>query len=288
MNCYLFVNAGSGRYNEAGLGTVVDFLQSHAFRVMTFYVSSPADSYSCCRKIYDDTDRPLIVIAGGDGTLNGVLNGLIPHTATLAILPMGTSNVMAAELGIHSLHDGLGRIVRGESMPLPVGELTLAQARYRFALMAGCGLDGAVVRDVGILGKKWLKQGAYALSAFRSTLAWDETCFDVVTSSGVITCHTAVICNGSRYAGDFLLAPSEKIFEPGFTVACVTSSRRLDYCAIAADLYRNRIEANPRIITRPSHLVEIRGTRPIQIDGDFIGYGPASVKAVPDFAHIIV
>ena len=92
-----------------------------------------------------------------------MLNSVRPATATVAILPLGTSNVLAREIGIRSLEDGLERIVAGRSRQLPLGLLDLGRARHRFLLMAGIGVDGAVVRDVRPGEKRLLNCASAAL-----------------------------------------------------------------------------------------------------------------------------
>ena len=168
MGNYLFINPGSGSYDLRLVNEMIDRLESASFPVKVFNVRTPADVSTCCRSIYENDDRPCIVVAAGDGTINAVLNGLRPGTATLGVLPLGTSNVLAAELGIHSLREGLEKIIRGTTRPLSIGVIEMQGAHHRFALMAGIGLDGAVVKGVGPWAKRFLKQGAFVLSALKA------------------------------------------------------------------------------------------------------------------------
>lgn len=230
----------------------------------------------------------MVIVAGGDGTFNAVVNGLDPSTATLAVLPFGTSNVLAAEIGIKSIDDALDRIAGGKTRALSVGVIEFEEKSLRFVLMAGIGLDGAVVRDVWPLGKKLLKQGAYALSALKSLLAWDATIFELSTPEGDVTCHTAIICNAARYGGNFILSNESSPFISGLSAVCITGNGRRTYLKSALDLFRNKMESNKDLVRVHSSLFEVRGSRPIQIDGDFVGYGPARISELTDFARIIV
>ncbi|HEY5522476.1 MAG TPA: hypothetical protein VIK21_04740, partial [Desulfuromonadaceae bacterium] len=159
---------------------------------------------------------------------------------------------------------------------------------HRFLLMAGIGLDGAIVRDVWPLGKKFLKQGAYALSALKSAMAWDATLFKLSTPEGDVACHTAIICNASRYGGNFILSPGSSPFSSGLSAVCITGSRRRTYLSSALNLFRGRSGTNRDLVRMHSSIFEVRGRRPIQIDGDFVGYGPARISELADFARIIV
>ena len=253
-----------------------------------FQVRTPAEISAYCNSINKDADPHLVIVAGGDGTINAVVNGLAPGTATLAVLPFGTSNVFAAEIGITSLDDALERIARGKTESLSVGVVELGGRSLRFLLMAGVGLDGAVVRDVWPLGKRFLKQGAYALSAMKNAMAWDPAVFKMSVPEGEVTCHTAIICNASRYGGDFILSPESSPFVSGLSAVCVRGNKRSTYLKSVLDLVLGKVETSKNLIHMHSANFEIQGKQAIQIDGDFVGYGPAHISELADFARMIV
>jgi diacylglycerol kinase family enzyme len=171
---------------------------------------------------------------------------------------------------------------------LTVGLLELAASRRYFALMAGSGLDGAVVDGVRSGEKRLLKQGAYVLSAIRASLAWDSEMQEVVADGKRCLCHTVVACNASRYGGSFRLAPNSDLFRPGFEIACVTGSNRRGYLSIACNLLLGRRMPDTAITWLSATEIEFLGVKPIQIDGDFVGHGPARITAVADFAQLIM
>jgi diacylglycerol kinase family enzyme len=288
MGSFLFVNPSSGSYARKRVARTLAFLQLFGMTPTLYTVRTPEEVRVCCSAMYAIDDQPFVIVAAGDGTINAVINNLLPGTATLAVLPLGTSNVLAAELGIHSLGDGLKRIAAGNSKPLFLGRLNMEQTSLRFVLMAGIGLDGAVVRDVRDAEKRILKQGAYLLSALKNCLAWESTTLEVITDKDALTCHTAVVCNASRYGGNFVLAPETGIFSPGFVVTCLPGDQRLSYLGAALDLVRGNGCSSSRMQRILCHQVTISGCKPIQIDGDFVGYGPAELVTEPDVCRIIV
>ena len=73
-------------------------------------MTGPDDARRVCAEIEAAAENPLVIVAGGDGTVNAVVNALTPGRATLAVLPVGTANVLALELGITSVADGIARI----------------------------------------------------------------------------------------------------------------------------------------------------------------------------------
>lgn len=288
MGHFLFANRYSGRYAARRIRTVADSLAAAGITTTLYTVRTPDDVRACCTAMYDSDDHPTVLVAAGDGTINAVLNCLIPGSAVLGVVPLGTSNVLAAELGIRSVADSVQKIIRGTSRPMTTGRLDLFNLRYRFALMAGIGLDGAVVRDVCDTEKSLLRQGAYLRSALKNSFNWEKDTLEVVTATESVTCHTAVVCNASRYGGNFVLAPECDLFSPGLVIACIQSTGRSAYLGAALDLVRGRAGSSCRIHRIACQEAEIRGYRPIQIDGDFVGYSPAKLSAVHDVCRIIV
>lgn len=288
MKPFLFVNPLSGSYARKRIHMVITRLKNAGLSPTVFSVSTPTEIFSCCSRINEAEQPPLVIVAGGDGTFNAVVNGLKPGIATLAVLPMGTSNVLAAELGIKSVKNGIKRIAKGKTRPLSLGLLHLDQGSHRFVLMAGIGLDGSVVRDVWPLGKRLLKQGAYALSALISAFRWDRSLIEVITADRRIECHSVIVCSASRYGGDFIIAPEGDVFSPALTAVCIRKNRRRSYIRLAFELFRGTSDTRSELVRIPADGLEIRGVKPIQIDGDFVGYSPARISAVQDFAQIIV
>lgn len=287
METYLFLNPFSGRYDRNRIDAIIKRLNDIGVSPLVCTVAPPNDGPSIFHTINASSDRPLVIVAAGDGTINAVVNGLKPNTATLAILPLGTSNVLAAEIGIHSIEDGIARIAAGKTQSLSVGVLESEQGSRRFVLMAGIGFDGAVVRDVWLPGKRLLKQGAYAIAAILGCLRWDTGLIEVRTSEGGVTCHSVIVCNASRYGGSFTIAPECSVFSPGLTAICIQKNSRRTYLRLVLDLFLGRLAANPAVIRLPADECEIRGIKPLQIDGDFIGYTPARLRTITNFSRII-
>ncbi len=288
MRSFLFVNSLSGRYNPTRIASIVEQLRAAGLQPVLREVNSPADVRIRSREIHAIDDTPFVIIAAGDGTVNAVMNNLEPGRSVIAVLPMGTSNVLAAEIGIRSVEDGVRRIIAGRTRPLPVGVLDLEHSCHRFLLMAGVGVDGAIVRDVRPLEKRRLKQGAYVLSAIRYALNWDRGFLDLVTPDVTLSCHSAVICLASRYGGNFVMARESSLFSSEYTVICMAKHRRRDYVRLAFDLFSGRADTNPDLIRIRADRVEILGRKPIQMDGDFVGYSPATVTMLPEFTRIII
>jgi diacylglycerol kinase family enzyme len=285
---HLIVNSVSGSYSRRRIGRAVRGLANNGITPHIHEIETLEETELCCMHIQKTDADPYIIVAAGDGTINAVLNGIGPGKATLALIPLGTSNVLARELGIRSLDDSIRRIVRGATKPLALGVLELGGALRYFSLMAGIGFDGAVVRDVSQFEKRFLKQAAYGLSALRQMWAWDSEQMLVSSGGKNVACHSVIISNAARYGGDFILAPGQDVSKSGLTVVCITSDKRRTYLGLALDLLLRRDWPGCTVSRFTADHLMVNGTKPIQVDGDFAGCGPARLSVIDDFARIIV
>ncbi|GFE57568.1 diacylglycerol kinase family protein [Geobacter sp. AOG1] len=286
--CFLIVNPTSGGYSPRRIEEIVATLRRRGKVPELLLTGSAADASLFARRICTEAAEPFIVVGGGDGTINGVLNGLAPGKATLAILPLGTANVLAKELGIRSLEDAIRKITGGEARSMAVGLLEAQEEKRYFSLMAGIGFDGAVVEDVRLGEKRVVGKGAYVLSAMRRLAAWDREPLRIRADGREVECHSAVICNGARYGGDFVLAPGADIFTPGFQLVCIKGCTRRTYARLTLELLRGLVPTEPGVITFPARLLEISVPKAVQVDGDYAGRSPLRITAVEKFVKVLV
>lgn len=114
-------------------------------------------------------ESDILVAAGGDGTVREVIDGLAGSDKALAIFPMGTANVLAAEMGLKSDVNAVVQTIRyGVPKPLHLG---LANEHY-FAVMASIGFDADVVADVSLKLKNLVGKSAYIVAALRKMISY--------------------------------------------------------------------------------------------------------------------
>jgi diacylglycerol kinase (ATP) len=285
-HCYLIANPTSGSFSPKKIAEITSALRQGGLNPELLLTGSAQDAALFAARICRETANPLVLVAGGDGTVNGVLNGLVPGAATLGVIPLGTSNVLARELKIGSLDDALARVAQGVSRPISVGELDCAGHKRRFLLMAGVGVDGAVVQAVRLGEKKLVGKGAYLLSALRVLSQWDLGELQVNGGGRSLTCHSVIVCNATRYGGNFLLAPEGDLFSPGFQVLCIKGGR-LSYLMLALLLGLNRAGASRSVTSFRASELEVSGNKAVQLDGDYFGCAPLKIRSIPDFLRLI-
>jgi len=111
-----------------------------------------------------DEDAELVFAWGGDGTVRRCIDALAGADATLAVLPAGTANLFATNLGIPRDIEGAVAVgLRGDRRSLDVGRFE----KERFAVMAGAGFDAAMIRDADDL-KERIGRAAYLWSGSRN------------------------------------------------------------------------------------------------------------------------
>jgi YegS/Rv2252/BmrU family lipid kinase len=287
MPPYLLINPLSGSYSPALRDQLLAQLETAGISPKVLTVTGPDDARRVCALLEAEDQNPVVIVAGGDGTINAVINALTPGRATLGVLPVGTANVLAHELGINSVAAGIECIANGKSRPLAVGLIERSNSSsQRFLLMAGIGLDGSIVQGVRLREKRLLKKGAYLLSALRCLLRWPQGRFPVIVDGKTHKCHSVIICNGARYGGKLKLVPHADISEPSLELFCITSESRLSYLRIITSVLSGRPCSYGDVTLMRAVQVEICGDRPIQVDGDSCGSAPVKIETIADFAKI--
>jgi YegS/Rv2252/BmrU family lipid kinase len=287
-HCFLIVNPTAGQYAASRIEKIMTALRGQGWSPELLLTGGVTDAARFAQRICAAEEAPFIIAGGGDGTVNGVLNGLAPGRATLGILPLGTANVLAKELKITSLEDAVQKILRVETRPFSVGLLEAQGIRKYFILMAGIGLDGAVVEEVRLGEKKVFGKGAYFLAALRRLLQWEMAQVEIMVDGRSLECHGAIVCNGAKYGGDFVLAPAASIFAPGFQVLCVRDGRRRAYLQLMLNMLAGRLVNCSAVQSFPARELVIGGNKAVQVDGDYCCHGPLRITAVENFARVIV
>lgn len=283
----IIANAGAGSFSQKRFDTICTELESAGASLQRCFCGNFAEMTEKAAELSRPPDSPAIVAAGGDGTINAVLNGLAGNSATCAILPMGTANVMALELGIKSAEQAASRILSGLPRSFTAGLLQNSAKSNRFFLMAGSGYDGHIVRGVSLRKKKFLGKGAYLLSALQSLASWDPGRLTVTTEKEVFSCGSLIVCNASRYGGSFSLAPSASIFSPLLEIIAIRGSSRSN--AIEAIMGTTLGGADSAQLHRTTaSRIEVAGLKPVQADGDDWGDTPVVIVAEPDYAKMLI
>jgi diacylglycerol kinase (ATP) len=233
-----------------------------------------------------------IIAAGGDGTVNEVVNGMALSDIPLAVLPLGTTNVLAREVyRTKAPEEILETISSGSPRPVSLGRITSDDgqnpaSRY-FCLMAGIGFDGQAVRDVRTAIKKYTGPGAYILSGLNTLLHYAPPEIIVSVDGHDIRGYAAIIGNISRYGGDFKVTPDARIEEPSLYACVFRGKKRLDLLRYVLAVASGRHINFRDVVYMKAAEVIISGASPVQVDGDYLGMSPVSISVARNAIRLI-
>lgn len=233
-----------------------------------------------------------VIVAGGDGTINEVIQGLAGTKARLAIIPRGTANVLARELGL-PLDDEQAAVVaaRGKSRRIHLGlaiDETSGVSRH-FALMAGIGLDASIVRRVQPSLKKRIGKGAFWVSGLSHLATWSPHPFTLEIDGREYTATFAAVGKGSRYGGDLAITPGARLDQPEFEVCIIDTVSRFRYLRLLSYAMREGMPRdNPSVRFVKTNKLRAHGNAQVQIDGELIGELPMRFEIAPESLEVIV
>lgn len=278
MHLYLIANPVAGRNAEALIREARERLSERGARVELFLTRGRGDAERFAAQAGSGCDR--IVVAGGDGTVNEVVNGMRADSPPLAVLALGTTNVLALEAGLPlGVAAACALALAGRPTPIHLG---LADQR-RFVLMAGVGFDAAVVHGVDLKLKRRLGKGAYLVSVWRCWRNPQASPLTVVDDQGT-THHGygAIIGNARCYGGRFTLTPAASLLADTLEVCLILRPGRLALLRAAVALLSGRPLAEPWGRQLRGRRFEVSGAGvPVQIDGDEAGLLPRVFSVNP-------
>lgn len=219
-----------------------------------------------------------IIAAGGDGTLNEVINGLTPSAIPLAFIPFGTTNVFALEVGIpFDVEQACAVALRGQPRPVCLG----LAGDTRFLLMAGIGFDAEVVGGVSLDLKRRVGKLAYLVSALRVLLRPIADAIEIVDEQGRRYQGTsAIIGNGRYYGGRFSITPEASLQEDTLEVCLFRRRGRLGFLCNMIKVALGRPLAEREAWRFKGRKLTVSGAKAaVQLDGDYYGCLPQTFCA---------
>ncbi len=226
----------------------------------------------------------VVVAAGGDGTLNEVLNGIgdAPEgfeRVRLGVLPLGTVNVFARELKLPTRLESAWEVIRqAREMHIDLPSVTARSGqRSYFAQLAGAGLDARAIELVKWQVKKAIGPLAYVLAGFHAVMGKPSKI--TATADGqVLEGELVLVGNGRLYGGQFTLFP-EADLRDGLLEVCVLP--RVNWFTLARCgpglLLTGKLPASAtRVLKTASLSLSSASPVPLEIDGELIGHLPAA------------
>lgn len=272
-------NPTAGRRRIALLWRVLDVLIANGLRPRIIETASSGHATALAREAATSGSR-LVIAAGGDGTIAEVAAGLIGTDAALGIIPLGTANVLAHELGLPVAPHPLASLLAfGRTVPLWPGIATGEGGERLFVQMVGVGLDAQVVHRVSHRLKRAIGRHAYVLQTLREIGRYDYAPIRVRIDGSETEAASVVVTKGRFYGGAYTLAPAASVSAPGFTVALFRGHGPGAALRYGGSLAMDRLAHASGLDLVPAHRVDILGGGdPAQADGDPAGRTPLAVR----------
>jgi diacylglycerol kinase (ATP) len=239
-----------------------------------------------------DESRQLVIVCGGDGTVNEVVNGLALSRVPLAVLPAGTANVLAKELSLpRNLPRAAERIARAPYRRIALGlatpERSSGEPRY-FLSVAGAGADGALVSAVRPEIKHRAGILAYWQEGLRQLTKYDFPMFRTSMAGNGINIDASLVIVGrtKHYGGPFKITTEADLLQPEFELAFVTTRSAWRYISYLPLIWAGKLRSARYVRffkTNSLQCATQNGSQvQIQVDGEPAGRLPVEFRIVPD------
>lgn len=246
------------------------FLMRNAHRFALYATNHAGEAGELAARFAEEKE-PIIIAAGGDGTLNEVIRGLAGSSTVLGVLPAGTMNVFARELGIpfDSPERALSVIDSGN-----IQEVDLFEANgIPFLQMAGVGFDARVIEETKWETKKALGPLAYLLAAVK-VLGETPPQIEVACADGRKETGVALIAgNGSLYGGQFKVFRNADNTDSKIDILLYKEAGYKLVLDSLRGLALGGIDLMESVVCLQTESFTVRADRevPVEVDGEWIG-----------------
>jgi len=283
----IILNPAAGRSRSSGrrLGRVVAALERRGCAVVVRRAGPESgDVERLAREAEAEFD--IIVAAGGDGTLNAVVNGMAAAPRAVALLPFGTANVLAREIGLPRDAERLAELIaRAPARPIWPGRV----GDRLFLTMASSGFDAETVAAVNPRLKRHTGRFAFAWAIMVCLWRYRASELSVRVDGVLHPAATVIAAKGRFYAGRYVIAPSANLAEPMLDLVLFQRSGRLAVLGYLAALLLGSLPRRRDITFLRSRAACVSAAEavPVQADGEILGYLPVTI-AIADQPLLLV
>ncbi|MBN1783190.1 diacylglycerol kinase family lipid kinase [bacterium] len=285
----VFVNPDSkpGRIKRY-LKPALSILRNNGFDLSVYFTKASGEIQSRAKQAVED-QYDAIIVAGGDGTLNEGINGILPSDVLLGILPFGGSNVLARELRIPlNPLEAATVIARKHTKRIDLGVIN---GRY-FSMMASCGYDAYTISRTSRKIKRIIHRYAYVWAGIKDFFGYRPSNIHVDLDHGKTTDFgTFVVLGNTHFYGGFhQLTPFAEV-DDGFLDVCVYKGKT----QIGLMRFVLRMLAQKHLSMRDvryyrTREVSLSAEVPtlVQVDGDILGHLPMTARIAPKVLEVFL
>lgn len=289
-NAALIYNPLAGRQRgrrQRDLQRAVALLATYGLRAELTPTTGPGSATELAREAVA-AGRDLVIVSGGDGTINEVVNGLAGSAVPLAVLPAGTGNALARELELPwDVWRAAEYIPRGVVRRIALGR---AGGRY-FIAMAGAGADANIIYCLAQHTKLRWGMLSYWLEGLRQWARYDFREFDVEVNGQTLAATLLVVGRAKNYGGPVQITRGADLLGDDFEVAVFPRLARPLYLLYLLAQFAGLLERLPRVRFLRTERVTARprtGRVYVHADGELAGELPMEFVVVPDALSLLV
>lgn len=228
-----------------------------------------------------------IVVAGGDGTFFNVINGYFQNASSqqipLGIIPIGTGNAFARELGLKGscIEDAIDIISYNKPKKIDLGQFKTQNKIYYFHNVLGIGFVSEVIEIANQL--KFFGNFAYSLGVFYRVINLENHYVKIIIDGKILERETALIeISNTRYTSNYLMAPNARIDDGLLDITLFNnlSRRKLLYCF--PKMYTGKHIHLEEVETFKAKHISISTDLPriLSPDGELVGITPVDIKCL--------
>ena len=230
----------------------------------------------------------LVVSVGGDGTLREVLDGLVDPMVPVGLLPLGTANVLAKELGLpRDVHHALDILTRGN-----VREVDVAQVGGQLSvLMTGIGIDARAVAEVERVRRGPITKAHYVTAVLRALRGYTPPELRVTLDGEELDepCGFVIVGNARHYAGFLRLDADASMSDGLFEVYLFPTGKFFELTrAFFRGVFKHLPGGGVTVRRAKEILVRANEPTPYQVDGDLGGDTPIEIRVAPNQYRLVV
>jgi len=286
--CIIVNPAAGGGKPERKLSKISRWLERHDLDHEIVIAQAPGDATRIARESAVKGTGTVVAV-GGDGTVHEVVNGIAGTDVALGILPLGTENVLAKELGIpFNIRDAVSLIARRPTLQIDLGKV----GNRHFALMAGVGFDAQVVSNLHPYMKRQFSRFSFVFAGMTTFSRYSPRSVEIrINGAEIRTCAWQVlVSNSSIFAGGVRVTPTASITDGRFDVCVFADDNRASFFGkvVRTALYRRFPEESIQTFQTTQLCIQSTDPLPVQIDGEAMSLDRLDFSIQPQALKVIV
>lgn len=287
QSIHIILNPVAGARRAGLLHEVVGRLRDAGAEVTVEETAGPGDATLLAQRVAMRGQVDVVVAAGGDGTINEVARGLLGQGVPLGIVPLGTANVLAIELGLRRrAGDIADMLLTGPAHLIGTG---LVEGRI-FLMMVGIGFDGVVVHAINPRLKKLWGKGAFVWAGIKEWLRGPGRDIRLIVDGREKRAAWVIALNGRYFAGPYVLSRAGDISQPGLTLFLFRKGSRFAFVRYLIALGLGRVERLSDVEVLPARQIKLLAPEglEVEVDGDARGALPQVIEQGTQILRLVV